>query len=46
VEEWVKGKWINVLFGIITLDMEIANVNRIEYSFEINIPIFHHSIIP
>jgi len=35
------GKWIIVLFGIITLDMEIDNVNRLENSFEINIPLFH-----
>jgi len=39
-------KWISVLFGIITLDMEIDNVNRLENSFEINIPLFHHSIVP
>jgi len=46
VEQWVMGKWIIVLFGIITLDMEIDNVNRLENSFEINIPLFQHSIIP
>ena len=40
------GKWISLLFGIITLDMEIGNVNRLENFFEINIPLFHHSIVP
>jgi len=38
-------KWISVLFGIIPFVMEIDNVNRIENSFEINIPLFHHSNI-
>ena len=33
-------KWISVLFGTITLDMEIDNVNRLENFFEINIPLF------
>ena len=26
--------------------MEIYNVNKLENSFEINIPLFHHTIIP
>ena len=39
-------KWVSVLFGIIPLDIEIDIFSRIENSFEINIPIFHHSIIP
>jgi hypothetical protein len=35
------GKWISVLFGVIPIEMEIDNVNRLENSFEINIPLFH-----
>jgi len=38
------GKMDKCIIGIITLDMEIDNVNRLESFFEINIPLFHYSM--
>ncbi len=32
--------------GKIFLEMEFIDINRYEILFNINIPIFHHSIIP
>jgi len=46
MEQWVLGKWGTGLLAEFLLTWKLIMLTDKELAFKINIPIFHHSIIP